>query len=83
MGWLHIVSDLSIFIAYTAIPVSILIYVKQRGDVPFPLLFWLFCAFIFSCGTTHLLEAVIFWYPLYPRGWWWSISSASRSAWAG
>ncbi len=66
MGWLHIVSDCAIFAAYTAIPVSILIYVKRRGDVPFPLLFWLFCAFIFSCGTTHLLEAVIFWYPLYP-----------------
>lgn len=66
MGWLHIVSDLAIFTAYTAIPISILIYVKRRGDVPFPLLFWLFCAFIFSCGTTHLLEAVIFWYPLYP-----------------
>lgn len=66
MGWLHIVSDCTIFAAYTAIPLSILIYVKRRGDVPFPLLFWLFCAFIFSCGTTHLLEAVIFWYPLYP-----------------
>lgn len=66
LGWLTITSDLVIFAAYTAIPLTIALYVKRRGDVPFPHVFWLFCAFIFSCGTTHLIEAVIFWYPIYP-----------------
>lgn len=66
LGWLTIVSDLVIFAAYTAIPITIFIYVRQRKEVLFPHLFWLFCAFIFSCGATHLIEAVIFWQPIYP-----------------
>jgi signal transduction histidine kinase len=66
LGWLTISSDLVIFAAYTAIPLTIILYLKRRREVPFPHLFWLFCAFIFSCGTTHLIEAIIFWHPIYP-----------------
>src|SRR5689334_12693062 len=35
------------------------------GDLPFRLVFLLFGAFILSCGTTHLMEAIIFWWPAY------------------
>ncbi len=66
LGWTTILSDLAIFTAYTAIPVTIALYVRAKRDVPFPHVFWLFCAFIFSCGATHLIEAIIFWYPIYP-----------------
>ncbi len=66
VGWLTIISDLAIFGAYTALPLTIAWYVRRRREVPFPLIFWLFSAFIFACGATHLLEVVIFWYPLYP-----------------
>jgi two-component system sensor kinase FixL len=66
LGWLTIASDVAIFLSYTALPLTIAWYVRSRRDVPFPLLFWLFSAFIFACGATHLLEVVIFWYPLYP-----------------
>ncbi len=66
LGWLTICSDVAIFLAYTAIPLIIVAYVRQRRDVPFPQVFWLFCAFIFACGTTHLIDAVIFWWPIYP-----------------
>jgi signal transduction histidine kinase len=65
LGWLHIVSDLAIFAAYTAIPLVIAFFVLRRKDVPFPRIFWLFVAFIFACGTTHLIEAIIFWHPVY------------------
>lgn len=61
-----ILSDLAIFTAYTAIPVTIALYVRAKRDVPFPHVFWLFSAFIFACGATHLIEAIIFWYPIYP-----------------
>lgn len=61
-----ILSDLAIFTAYTAIPITIALYVRAKRDVPFPYVFWLFCAFIFACGATHLIEAIIFWYPIYP-----------------
>lgn len=66
LGWITIGSDLAIFCAYTAIPLTILWYMKSRREVPFPLVFWLFGAFIFACGATHLVETVIFWYPIYP-----------------
>lgn len=64
-GWLHIVSDLAIWSAYFAIPVVLVSLVVRRKDVPFRSIFWLFGAFILACGTTHLMEAIIFWHPLY------------------
>ncbi len=64
-GWLHIISDSAIYAAYTAIPLVIGYFVLRRKDVPFSMIFWLFGAFILACGTTHLLEVVIFWHPVY------------------
>lgn len=65
LGWLHIVSDLATWAAYTAIPCVMGYFILKRRDVPFPRVFWLFCAFIFACGTVHLVEALIFWLPVY------------------
>lgn len=65
-GWLHIGSDLAISGAYFAIPITILLYLsRKQAEVFQPRLFWLFSAFIFTCGTTHLVEAVIFYQPYY------------------
>ncbi len=64
-GWLHILSDLSIFAAYMAIPCVLATFVLKRKDIPFPRIFWLFVGFIASCGTVHLIEAIIFWHPVY------------------
>jgi PAS domain S-box-containing protein len=64
-GWLHILSDLGIWSAYFAIPCLLVYFVLRKRDVPFPTIFWLFGAFILACGTTHLMEAIIFWQPLY------------------
>jgi len=64
-GWLYILSDLSIWAAYFAIPVLLIRIVKKRTDLPFPGILWLFIAFILLCGTTHLIDAVIFWWPAY------------------
>ena len=64
LGWLHILSDLFIFASYTAIPIVLGSFLLKRGrDVPFPRLFWLFCVFIFAGGTTHLMEALTFYWP--------------------
>lgn len=67
-GWLHIISDLAIWSAYMAIPLLLGYFVIRRRDLPFRWMFWLFCAFIFACGTTHLIEAIIFWKPIYRIG---------------
>ena len=64
-GWLHIVSDIGIWAAYFAIPLVLLYFISERKDLPFRRVFILFGAFILCCGTTHLMEAIIFWYPLY------------------
>ncbi|MGI6456568.1 MAG: sensor histidine kinase [bacterium] len=64
-GWLHILSDLMIWGAYVATPLVLAYFILKRKDIIFPSIFWLFCAFIFSCGTTHLIESVIFWWPIY------------------
>ena len=67
-GWLHILSDLSIWAAYYTIPLILLHFVHRRRDVPFRGIFLLFGAFILACGTTHLLDAVMFWWPAYRLG---------------
>lgn len=64
-GWLHIFGDLAIFGAYFAIPVLLSYFVLRHKDVPFPPIFWLFAAFILSCGIGHLVEATLFWQPWY------------------
>jgi signal transduction histidine kinase len=64
-GWVHVVSDFLIFGAYTAIPCVLGYFVVRRRDVPFLPIFWLFVAFIFSCGFGHLVESTIFWIPWY------------------
>jgi signal transduction histidine kinase/CheY-like chemotaxis protein len=65
LGWLHIASDVAIFGAYTAIPLVLAFFVLRREEIPFPRVMWLFVAFIFACGFGHLIEAVIFWQPVY------------------
>jgi signal transduction histidine kinase len=64
-GWLYIFSDLLIWASYFAIPVLLIRLLRKRRDIPFPKLFGLFVAFILLCGTTHLLDAIIFWWPAY------------------
>lgn len=65
LGWLHVLSDVAIFGAYIAIPVVLGVFLTRRKDIPFPRVLWLFVAFICSCGVGHLVEAIIFWHPIY------------------
>jgi chemotaxis family two-component system sensor kinase Cph1 len=64
-GWLYILSDISIWAAYFAIPFLLYRILNKRKDIPFPKIFWLFIAFILLCGTTHLIDATTFWWPAY------------------
>ncbi|REK08959.1 MAG: PAS domain S-box protein [Planctomycetota bacterium] len=64
-GWLYIVSDLGVWSAYTAIPAALAYFVWRKRAVPFRGVFLLFIAFIMACGLTHLLDAVMFWWPGY------------------
>jgi PAS domain S-box-containing protein len=62
--WLHVVSDLLIWVAYVSIPIVLFTFSRQKG-LPFPRVFRLFALFILACGFVHLVEAVIFFEPIY------------------
>jgi hypothetical protein len=68
--WFHLSSDLLIAIAYYGISVTLLYFVSQRQDLPYPRVFLLFAAFIVCCGTTHIIEIWTLWQPNYwVSGW--------------
>ncbi|WP_207532636.1 sensor histidine kinase [Desertivirga arenae] len=64
-GWLYIIAELMIWAAYFAIPFLLFRIISQRKDLPFSKIVWLFIAFILLCGSTHLMDALIFWWPAY------------------
>jgi PAS domain S-box-containing protein len=63
--WLHITADACTGFAYYCIPLVLVYFIRKRRDLPFPLVFWLFSAFIFFCGTTHLMSIWVLWHPDY------------------
>ncbi|MBA4189587.1 MAG: hypothetical protein C0467_16500 [Planctomycetaceae bacterium] len=62
--WLHIVSDLLIWLAYISIPLVLFAFARRK-ELPFPRVFRLFALFILACGFVHLIEAIIFFEPIY------------------
>ncbi len=63
--WLHVISDLLITLAYYSIPLTLVYFIRQCKDLPYPWMAVLFAGFIAACGTTHLLSAITIWIPLY------------------
>jgi hypothetical protein len=52
--WLVLSSDLSIALAYFAIPITMAVVLRDRkDDIPYPWLWTLFVTFIVACGLTH------------------------------
>jgi hypothetical protein len=65
-GWLYIISDLVIWFSYFAIPVIIVGYIyKKKYELKYTRTYFLFASFILLCGSTHLLDASMFWVPMY------------------
>jgi PAS domain S-box-containing protein len=63
--WLHVTSDGLIALAYFLIPVALFRLVQKHQDLTFHWTFFLFAAFILSCGGTHMLAIVTLWTPIY------------------
>lgn len=64
-GYLHIFSDIGVGTAYVAIPIVLGYFALRRRDLPFQRIFWLFVLFILACGSTHFMDATIFYWPAY------------------
>src|ERR1700691_1063636 len=66
LAWTHAIADSMIGLAYLVISgtLAYLIYRGQR-DLPFHGLFLAFALFIIACGSSHVIEAVTIWIPVY------------------
>ncbi len=66
VAWLHMISDVGTFLAYYAVPCVVGYFVARHHNVKLPRIFYIFLGLIFfSCGTVHLVEAGMFYWPVY------------------
>jgi PAS domain S-box-containing protein len=63
--WLHVISDVLIAAAYFTIPLTLVLFIRKRRDLPFSWIFALFGVFIVACGTTHVMEIWNLWHANY------------------
>jgi PAS domain S-box-containing protein len=63
--WLHLISDSLIALAYFAIPLMLIYFIRLQRNIAFSWLVAMFGAFIGACGTTHLMEVWTLWHPDY------------------
>ena len=63
--WLHAISDLVIALAYFAIPITLVWFIRKRRDLPFSWMFVCFGVFIVACGATHAMEIWNLWHANY------------------
>ena len=62
---LHVVSDVTIGLAYFSIPALLFHVVRKRGDESYTFLARLFALFIVLCGATHFFAVYAVWVPEY------------------
>ena len=61
----HVSADLLIMLAYYVIP-FVLYRIRKKISLDVPPDIWsMFVVFIAACGTTHLMDAVVVFYPVY------------------
>lgn len=63
--WLHVAGDAVTTAAYYSIPLGLVYLAHRRPDLIPKHLLWMFGAFIFACGTTHLISIYTMWVPAY------------------
>jgi len=59
---LFICGNLLVAISYYSIPAALWVFIQKRKDLAFNWMFRLFDAFIFWCGTTHLMKLWTIWH---------------------
>jgi diguanylate cyclase (GGDEF)-like protein len=62
---LHVVADGLTALAYLSIPAAIVVFVRERPDLEYRWVAWLFALFITACAGTHLIDAATLWQPVY------------------
>jgi diguanylate cyclase (GGDEF)-like protein/PAS domain S-box-containing protein len=77
--WSLVTSNLLIALAYYSIPLALIYFVRHRKDLQFNWIFVMFSAFIFACGTTHLIDIWTIWTPVYWLDIWARFTTAAVS----
>lgn len=72
----YVISDAVIGLSYYSIPIVLLHFSKRHPELRFNLVFVLFAAFIFACGTTHFVEILNIWWPAYQLQAWIKVITA-------
>ncbi len=64
--WTHVTADSVIGISYVAISVTLAYLIhKGKSEIPFEWMFLAFGLFIVACASTHFMEVVTIWIPVY------------------
>jgi PAS domain S-box-containing protein len=63
--WVMVGADAAIALSYFTIPVAISVYLRRREQASLRVVAWLFSAFIFTCGLTHVMDVWTIWQPDY------------------
>ena len=65
--WVTATGNLAIMLAYYCIPVMVIVLIIRRkvGPIIGTTWFWLLAMFVFACGTTHLMDTIVLWHPIY------------------
>jgi PAS domain S-box-containing protein len=63
--WSMVGADAVIAASYYSIPLALVQLSRQRPDMQFKWVVLLFSAFIFACGTTHVMAIWVIWQPDY------------------
>ena len=56
-------------LAYYTIPLTLVYFVRRRSDLASHWIFLGFALFIVACGTTHVMEVLSIWRPMYWLEW--------------
>lgn len=58
-------ADALIALSYFSIPLALMVFIRRNPSLNFNWVFVMFSAFIFACGTGHLLAIISIWHPIY------------------
>lgn len=65
LGWLHLLAELGVWSACFALPCVLGYLLLHKREVSFRTSFWLLSAFLLACGSTFLLDALLYWWSVY------------------
>lgn len=63
--WTYVIANAVIGLAYFSIPLALVVLIRRRPELRFNSVVAMFAAFILACGSTHFLDIITIWQPIY------------------